>query len=123
MNVKIKMNKTALRKLSNAQIRALEMTAEAVKTDVISKNVVPFDSGTLQNESMAIDTAKSRQGKVTIATDTPYARRAYFHPEYDFSQDNNPNAKGRWFDDWIDGSHKDFAMKAYKKLYKKLSGV
>lgn len=123
MRVKVKMNKAALNRLSKAQITALEMTAEAVKTDVISSNVVPFDTGTMQNESMSVDASKSKSGKVTIAVDTPYARRAYFHPEYDFKQDKNPHAKGRWFDDWIDGNKKDFAINAYRKLYKKLTGV
>jgi len=123
MNVKVKMNKMALKRLSNAQIVALEMTAEAVKTDVISKNVIPFDTGTLQNESTAIETRISRKGKVSVSSDTPYARRLYFHPEYNFRKDNNPDAKGRWFDDWIDGKYKTFAPNAYKKLFKRLSGV
>lgn len=123
MQVKVKMHKNVMRKLSQAQITALEQTAEAVKTDVISENVVPFDSGTMQNESMAIDVSVKRQGKVSVSTDTPYARRLYFHPEYKFSQENNPNAKARWFDDWIDGKKKNFAPNAYKKLYKRLTGV
>jgi len=123
MNVKVKMNKAAMRKLSSAQIIALEMTAEAVKTDVIAKNVIPFDSGTLQNESTGIDTRISRSGKVSVSSDTPYARRMYFHPEYKFNKENNPDAKGRWFDDWISGKYKSFAPNAYKKIFKKLSGV
>ena len=123
MRIRVKMNKGALRKLSQSQITALEQTAEAVKTDVISKNVIPFDSGTMQNESTMIDTSRSRRGNVTISSDTPYARRVYFHPEYDFHTDKNPNAKGRWYDDWINGRYKDFAMKAYRIRYKKLTGV
>lgn len=123
MRVNVKMNKGVLRQLSKAQIIALEQTAEAVKTDVIANNVMPFDIGTMQNDATSIDATKSSQGEVTIAVDTPYARRLYFHPEYNFQKGNNPNAKGRWFDDWIDGSKKDFAIKAFKKLYKKLTGV
>lgn len=123
MHVKVKMNSKALRKLSQAQIVALEQTVEAVKTDVIDSNVIPFDSGTLQNESTSIDTTHSKRGRVAIASNTPYARRLYFHPEYDFRKDNNPNAQGRWYDPWIDGAKKNFAKNAYKKLYKRLTGV
>lgn len=123
MHVKVNMNNAALRKLQQAQLIALEQTAEAVKTDVIAKNVIPFDSGTLQNESTAIDALRIKRGHVTISSDTPYARKAYFHPEYDFKQDKNPNAQGRWYDDWINGKYKDFAPNAYRKLYKKLTGV
>lgn len=123
MKVKVKMNNKALRKLSNAQIRAAEMTAEAVKTDVIAKNVMPFDSGTMQNDSTSIDTSKKNLGHLTISSNTPYARRMYFHPEYNFQTTNNPNAQGRWYDDWISGKYKKFAPNAYKQFYKKLTGV
>lgn len=121
MKVKVKMNNNVLRKLTQAQIVALEKTAEAVKTEVVSKNVIPFDSGTMQNESTVIDTSKSKRGHVSITTDTPYARRAYFHPEYNFKTDKNPNAQGRWFDPWIDGQYKTFASKAYRELYRRLT--
>lgn len=123
MNVKVKMNKTALRRLEKAQIIALEQTAEAVKTDVIAANVIPFDDGTMQNESTFVEITKLKHGQTSISVDTPYARRNYFHPEYNFNQDKNPNAQGRWFDSWIDGNKKNFAPNAFKKLYKKLTGV
>ncbi len=123
MRVKVTMNNAAVRKLQQAQIIAIEQTADAVKTDVIAKNVMPFDVGIMQDDSTTIDTTKSKQGKVSISTDTPYARRLYFHPEYNFNRDENPNAKGRWFDDWIDGQHRGFAIKAFKKIYKRLTGV
>jgi len=117
------MNHIALRKLSKEQIKALEQTAEAVKTDVIDKNVMPFDVGTMQNESTTIDVSKSYMGKVSISTDTPYARRLYFHPEYNFNRNKNPNAQGRWYDPWIEGEHKEFPLKAFRELYKRLTGV
>ena len=119
MQVKIKMNNLALKKLSNAQLTALEMTAEAVKTDVISENVMPFDSGTMQNDSTSIDTSKIAAGKMSISSNTPYARRMYFHPEYNFQKSNNPNAKGKWYEDWISGSRRQWVNEMYKKFYKK----
>lgn len=123
MKVKVKMNNKVLRKLSNAQIQAAEMTAEAVKTDVIAKNVMPFDSGEMQNSHTSIDTSKKNQGHLTISSNTPYARRIYFHPEYNFQTTNNPNAQGRWYDPWLNGKYKKFAPNAYKQFYKKLTGV
>lgn len=123
MRVRVNMNRAALRRLSNAQILALEQIAEAIKTDVIAKNVIPFDAGTMQNDSTSIDTSKSKQGIVSISSNTPYARKLYFHPEYNFKQDKNPHAQGRWYDPWIDGERKEFALKAFKKLYRRLTGV
>ncbi len=123
MRVKVKMHSGSIKRLSQGQVLALEMTAEAVKTDVIAKNVIPFDDGTLQNESTMIDTSGSSRGRVTISSDLPYARRLYFHPEYNFSKENNPNAGGRWYDPWIDGSKKMFAINAFKRFFKNLTGV
>lgn len=123
MKIKIKIDRTALRTLSEAQIKAGELTIEAVKTDVIAKNVIPFDSGSMQNEATTIDVSKKRKGYFAISTNEPQARRLYFHPEYNFRTDNNPNAQGRWYDPWISGEYKKFAPSAYKKFYKRLTGV
>ncbi|HHV13209.1 MAG TPA: hypothetical protein GXX75_23325 [Clostridiales bacterium] len=123
MHVKVKMNKSAIRTLSQAQITALEQTAKAVKTDVMAANVIPFDEGTLQNESTMIDTSRSKRGHAAISSDTPYARRLYFHPEYNFHKDKNPHAQGRWYDPWINGRKKDLAIKAFRAIYKRLTGV
>jgi hypothetical protein len=40
----------------------------------------------------------SRPGKGHIEWRTPYARRLYYNPEYNFSKDKNPNAGGLWFE-------------------------
>lgn len=121
--VKIKMKDKVLRNLDRSVVAALEQTAEAVKTDVIQAEVIPFDSGTLQNESTFIDTSESSNGRVSIVSDTPYARKVYFHPEFAFRKDNNINATANWYDDWIDGGKKDFARRVFAKLYKKMTGV
>ena len=122
MQVRVRMNNSALRQLSQAAVIALEQTAEAVKTDVIAKNVIPFDTGTMQNESMSIDASMSSSGKVSITVDTPYARRLYYHPEYNFKTDKNPDAQGKWFDLWIDGKYKDFAGRTFRELYRRQTG-
>ena len=122
MQVRVRMNQGALRRLSQAAVTALEQTAESVKTEVVSHNVMPMDTGTMQNESTSIDTSQSARGKVSITVDTPYARRLYYHPEYNFNTDKNPNAQGRWFAPWIDGQYKDFAGRTFRELYRRQSG-
>ncbi|WP_369350395.1 minor capsid protein [Streptococcus hillyeri] len=40
-------------------------------------------------------------GRVTersVSWHTPYARRLYYNPQYNFSKDKNPNAQGKWFE-------------------------
>lgn len=120
----VKMNMPRIKQLSQAAVKALEMTAEALHTEVVQAQVVPFDTGNLQNESTFVDYSDSSKGRVQLVSSAPYARRVYFHPEWNFQTHENPNAKGTWYEDWEPGGSKaDFAPKAFKKLYKKVGGV
>lgn len=92
VNSVIKLNLPKIRQLTDAQITALEQTAEALHTEVVQAQVFPRDTGNLQNESTFLDRSESSHGKVSIISSTPYARRLYFHPEYHFQTGENPNA-------------------------------
>lgn len=121
---KIKMNFPKLQQLTKAQVTALEQTAEALHTEVVQAQVFPRDTGNLQNESTFVDYSESGKGKVSIVSSTPYARRLYFHPEYHFQKDENPNARGKWYTDWLPGGlQADFAVNAFKNIYRRLTGV
>lgn len=124
VNSTIRMNWGRIRELTEAQITALEHTGEHLHTEVEQAQVMPFDTGNLQGESTFVDTSKSSYGKVTLVSSTPYARRMYFHPEYDFKTDENPNAGGEWLEDWLPrGSKQDDCKKAFKQIYKRITGV
>lgn len=124
VNSVIKMDWGKIRQLEDAQITALEQTAEALHTEVVQAQVFPRDTGNLQNESTFVDCSESGQGKVSIVSTTPYARRLYFHPEYHFHKDENPNAKGKWYDDWLPGgANASFAADAFKENYRRLTRV
>lgn len=110
--------------LKKAQILALEQTAEALHTEVIQEQVMPRDTGSLQNESTFVDYSNSKRGQVSIVSNTPYARRLYFHPEYKFSKVENPNAKGEWYKDWLDGGkNENFVTETFLELYRRLAGL
>lgn len=118
------MNMGRLRQLSQAAVEALEQTAEALHTEVVQAQVMPRDTGALQNESTFVDYSESRSGKAVIVSSTPYARRLYFHPEYHFKTEENPNAKGKWYEDWLPGGKKDdFCEKTFAEIYKRLAGT
>lgn len=112
-----------INRLKKAQIQALEQTGEFLHTEIIQAQVVPFRDGTLQGEAFSVDYSDSGSGRVSLTNSTPYARRLYFHPEYNFNKSTNPNARGKWMDDWADGSKTEDIKKAYAAFYKKLSGV
>lgn len=120
----VKMNMPRIKQLSQASIRALELTAEELHAEVVQAQVVPRRDGSLQGEKMFVDCSESRNGKAAIIHEGPYARRLYYHPEYHFRKDENPNAKGNWFEDWLPGGSKaDFVAKAFRKFFKQLGGV
>lgn len=119
----IKLYPHAIKKLTQAQITALEKTAEALHTEVVQAQVMPRDSGHLQNDSTFVDYSQSKSGTVSLVSQTPYARRLYFHPEYNFRKVENANAQGKWFEPWITGKEKDFCKNAFAKFYKQEGGV
>ena len=78
----VKLNLPRIRQLTGAQIKALELTAEALHDEVANAEVIPMDKGTLTGEAFFCDYSDSASGKVTLVHETPYARRLYYHPEY-----------------------------------------
>ena len=126
MNVssKVTINATKIRSLARAQILALEQTAEALHTQVIQDQVIPFgDTGELQGNTF-VDSKDVSKGKVSIVSPSVQARRLYYHPEYNFRHHENPNAKGEWYQDYMEGGRKaDFCKNTFKKIYKRVTGV
>lgn len=143
VNSTVKLNMEKIRQLSAASVKALELTAEALHTEVVQAQVVPRMDGALQGEKFFVDRSDSAQGKVSLVHEGPYARRLYYHPEYDFQKgpweetikhkdgsishlkhDGNPNAKGKWFEDWEPGGkNANFAPETFAKLMKQLGGL
>ena len=120
----VKLNMARINELTQAAVAALKKTGEDLHTEIVQAQVMPFDTGHLQGDATFVDYSESSQGKVSLVTSTPYARRLYYHPEYNFQTDENPNAKGHWFEDWLPGGSKaDFVPKAFKENYKKAGGV
>lgn len=60
----------------------------------LSAEFAPFDQHTLIESA----TLNTQIGSGEIRYRTPYARRLYYHPEYNFSQEKNPQAGAYWFE-------------------------
>lgn len=125
----IKINRNKINQLSKSAITALEKTGEALHTEVVQAQVVPRKDGALQNEKFSVDYTKSNQGAITLTFEGPYARRLYYHPEFNFrtgpwsdskgNHEGNPNAKGLWLEDWQKGGSKeDFFQNTFETFYK-----
>lgn len=120
---KIKLNMPKINQLSKATITALEQTVDSLKTEVVQAQVMPFNTGNMQNDNTFIDYSNSKQGMVRLVCSTLYARRMYYHPEYNFQTKENAHAKGNWYEDWITGKNKDFCKEAFTSFYKKEAGL
>lgn len=119
---KVKIYTPRLKAIDAAARRSLEKTGEALHTEVVQAQVMPRDTGHLQNESTEVDISRSAMGVVTLTTQTPYARRLYFHPEYNFSKVENPNAQGRWLEPWISGNRRNWCRNAFAQFMKQEGG-
>lgn len=115
--VTIKLDRTKINTLINARNKALEQTTEAILSDIKTSAVVPKDSGELERSGF-VDLSKLDDGIASIIFDTPYARRLYWHPEYNFRHDKNINAQGKWMQSYIDGDNKEFVTDTYKHFFK-----
>ena len=115
---RVELNVSVLNALDNAQYEALAMTADATLTELRDRQTMPFDTGNLQNDSTFVD--DSQRDKVSIVSSTPYARRLYFHPEYNYRRGDNASAGGKWFESFLND---DFIASAFAKLMKQIGGL
>ena len=115
---RVELNMSVLNMLDGAQYEALAQTGDVTLTELRDRGVMPFDTGNLQNDSTFVD--DSEKGRVSIVSSTPYARRLYFHPEYNFRRGNNSRAGGKWFDSFLNDN---FISNAYAKLLKRIGGL
>ena len=115
---RIELNYSVLNMIDNAQFEALAQTADATLTELRDRQVMPFDTGNLQNDSTFVD--DSQKTTVSIVSSTPYARRLYFHPAYNYRRGNNASAGGKWFERFLNDT---FIQNAYAKLLKQKGGL
>lgn len=59
-----------------------------------SNNFIPKDTGNLERSGVM----HTNPGSGFVEWQTPYARRLYYNPQYNFSKDSNPMAQGLWYE-------------------------
>ena len=133
----VKLNFGKLDALSDNAVTALEMTADALLSELKNAQVMPKDTGNLQNENTFVDDSQSQRGVVILSSSTPYqrgvvilssstpyARRLYYHPEYHFNRSDNAMAQGEWLRFWLPGgTRQNFCQEKFKEIYKELCGL
>lgn len=117
--MKITFNTKNINMVNDIAKDALLDTAEAIKTDLIQGQTMPFNTGVMQNDSTYVDDKRVIRGVARIVTDTPYARKVYFDPEITIHQDKNPNAKQYWYEDYISGGKKNLPIKYFQQMLRR----
>lgn len=118
IKVDVKLNPAAIKAIQEGMEKALPLTMEAMKTEINNMQVVPKEVGDL--EESAVTGAENGVG--FFSYNTPYARKLYYHPEYNFRQDKNPNAQGRWLDPFIHGDKKKWLEETFGEFLKENAG-
>ena len=120
MSVKVRVTiyPGAIKQLESAKKKAFDATVEAVLADIKTSGVVPKDTGALEDSGYTL----IEDMVAYIIFDTPYARRLYWHPEFNFRTDKNVNAQGLWMQAYIDGEKNSFVKDTYGKFLKQFGG-
>lgn len=132
-SVKVKINRDVIAQLNKAKERALELTAEAMLSDIKSRAVVPKDIGDLERSGIVDKGQISTKFIAAIVFDTPYARRWYYnlsfvdkngkeHQPATFQRTKNHDAQDHWMDYYLDGDGLQWVQGTFAKFLKQESG-
>lgn len=132
-SVKVKINRDVIAQLNKAKERALELTAEAMLSDIKSRAVVPKDIGDLERSGIVYKGQISTKFIAAIVFDTPYARRWYYnlsfvdkngkeHQPATFQRTKNHDAQDHWMDYYLDGDGLQWVQETFAKFLKQESG-
>lgn len=78
MRISIKLDYAKIRQIEQAALASASETLEAVYTDLVSSQTMPFDTGDMQNNQTFVE---STDTGAVLVTGSPQARRLYYHPE------------------------------------------
>ena len=107
---------------------ALVATMGELQDRIREEQVIPRDMGALQGEKFYVDDSMKDEGIVSLVNEGPYARRLYYHPEYNFQTESwidangvqhggNRNAQGMWFSLWQKGGYyEDEPQEIFEKI-------
>lgn len=94
MGVNITLDAGALAALDKAVLRAAELTIEALKTDVIASQVMPYNDGTMQNTDTFTDVSSSGDTvTAALVTGQPAGPPFVFSPGIQFPNGEQPQRR------------------------------
>ena len=123
MSSTIKINTNGIKAAEGDILRALGLTALSLQKRVRDAEVVPRRTGQLEDVKFFVDDSNIANGVVSLVFEGPYARRLYYHPEYNFSHAENPNAQGLWMSFWEPGgAYGEMPQELFEEIIKQIMG-
>lgn len=130
MKVTVKLDRNAVRRISEAAKMAALETLKVLYTDLTNETkTMPFDDGDMQNHQtfVVVEGEDEINGIpsyfVSLVTGSPQARRLYYHPEYKFQQGKNPNAGAFWLEPYISGEKSEFVETRFAEIFREKAGL
>lgn len=127
-NVKVEIYPGIIDKLDRAKTTAFEKTVDWILSDITARQVVPFDTGTMQSSGWGLVKEDAAGLVGSVIFNTPYARRWYFNAPNEkgnvahFQTAHNPNAQDHWMDYYLDGEGLQLIKDNYSRFFKKAAG-
>ena len=121
MGIQIEYNQSMIEKLTQSVKNAAINTGNQLYENLVNNaKTMPFDTGDMQNNQTSVKTENNQDTfRVLLVTDSPQARRLYYHPEYNFQQGNNPNAGAYWLEPYLKGgSQENFILDTFAECLK-----
>ena len=110
--------------LQSYSINGVSMSVEANSLKKVCGVAIPSELYSQLVSTGLADYSNSDKGVTSIVSTTPYARRLYFHPEYNFSTKEHKNAGAEWFIPWQKGgTRENFCVDTFAKIYRGLCGL
>lgn len=118
-DITVKIDKVAVNHTLKEAQRALGLTGYLLQKEIRQEQVIPRDTGYLEDVSFQV-VDQSEKNLVQLKFTARYARRLYYHPEYNFSKKENPNAQGYWMRPWLKGGkYENQATEMFANILKK----
>lgn len=128
-NVKIQINQTVIKTLTDAAGRAMELTANAILSDLKAREVIPKDTDELEKSHFL---EKTNDMVYHIVSSSKYARRWYYNLPIDdklgrhykpaiFQKTKNPNAQDHWMEYYLSEEGMKFILDTFADFWKKES--
>lgn len=108
VKVNVQFDPQFARALAGDLNRAMSLTMEDLKGDLVALHTMPFDTGDMQNDTFSAVRQDAKTVTGLLVTDKPYARYQYFGisrsgKKLNYQTVHNPYARSHWLEPYLDG--------------------